>query len=231
MTKANREQRSAIKMKVLFAFIATLAFATAKPAEEEKAYHGEHVLPTQMTKFDEEVFNTKVGECTMRSFTYSSFECQRKFYLSFRTNKVTPCGDRYNLLKECYSLKLRKCYEKVLTAKQLEKVLKETWKSLGSFKKMHCGETDFNIFKYFKAIPTPKACPEGTMEKLSHCAHPWYKLYRKDQGSLRLCHRYQKYADCAKRLISQCSFDLKKMAWVFNKDLNPFCDKDQLKHL
>ena len=216
-------------MKVLCAFIATLAFAIAKPTED-KVHNSEHLLPTQMSRFDQEHLSSAVGDCTMREFTYSTVVCQREFYLSFRKDKTASCGPKFHSFKKCYRQKLRKCYEKVLSLEQLEKVLKQTSSALGEFKTMLCGETDFDVYKYFKALPKPEECPKGTMEKLSHCALTWYHLYRKDRGSLQLCSRYQKYANCAKRIVNQCTFDFSKMNWVFNEDLNPFCDKDQLEY-
>ena len=220
-----------MKMKGLLAFIALLAFASAKPTKDYY-YDSETVLPTQVIKLDNKVFNNPmVGECTVKDHAYSVVKCQKAFYLSFRKDKKTPCEQRFLSLKNCYQKTLRKCYEKILPRKTLDNLMVRSSSAFQRHKKMQCGGAGFDIAKYFKQPPRRGDCPKGTMVKLGSCAQTWYQLFRKNRGSLQLCYKYQKYVDCAKLLIDKCTFGSRKHAWAFNKDLNPFCDKEQLKSL
>ena len=216
-----------MKMKGLLAFIALLAFASAKPTKDNY-YDSETVLPTQMVKFENKVFNNMVGECTMKDYTYSIIKCERAFFLSFRKDKKTPCKHRFLSLRNCCLKELRKCYEKTLPKRELDNLLTQFSSAFQDYKKIQCGETGLDIAKYFKQLPKPEECPKGTMVKLGSCAQTWYQLFRKNRGSLKLCYRYQKYADCAKLVIDKCTLDFRKSAWISSKDLNPFCDEEQL---
>ena len=212
-------------MILVFAFMSMLVFISAKPTYE-KASEGREPTTEVVAR---RLAQTMVGNCTLKQFTYSTAVCQKDFFLSFRKDKSTTCGQRYQRYTKCHAKELTKCIEKLISQKELKSVLANFTNSLNEFKKMHCGVGELDMSKYLKDIPEMKDCPKGTIENVGKCAKGWYQMYKEDKGDSELCKEYRRYTLCAKSAIKRCKFDFTKISWMFKKDLNPFCDKDQIK--
>ena len=94
---------------------------------------------------------------------------------------------------------------------------------------MHCSEVELDISQYLKVVPEMKDCPKDTKEKLGKCDKIWYPLYKEDKENLELCNKHWRYANCVKWVFKRYKFDFTKTSWIFKKELNPFCDKGQIK--
>ena len=202
-----------------------LVFTTAKPTYE-KAGEGQEPKSKVVIRG---LTHKMVGDCTLKQFTYSTDICHKDFFLSFRKEESSTCGQRYQRYIKCNVKELTKCIEKRMSLEGLKRVLSQHKSSLGEFKKMFCGEGELDMSRYLKDVPEMKDCPKGTIEDMGKCAKGWYQMYKEDKGNLELCKEYRRYTLCAKWVIKRCKFDFTKISWMFEKDLNPFCDKDQIK--
>jgi len=210
-------------MKLLCAFMLVLAVTTAKPTSERHHGGSGPVSHSQSAHV-----SNMVGHCTLKDFTYSTVKCQRMFFLSFRKDKTTPCGVRFQLFTKCYINQFSQCYKNILSGKELDK-LTTTYKSaIEQSKKMMCSNKEIDISHFVKDIPVMEGCPKHTLQDLINCAKPWYHMFIEDRGNPKLCYKYQKNRECAKRVIMRCKVGFPGMKWIFNKTLNPFCDKKQL---
>ena len=218
-------------MKLLLALLASVAFAVAKPTYDD----GSQPMVMNTTKMPEikpDDFEITIGDCSLKEFTYSSISCQRDFYLSFRTDKKTSCGLRYNKLVECYIYKIKTCYRK--SPKELDKIMSNYVKALKSMRTFSCGEKRFPMVQSFKNMSKRGKCQKGTLNKLGLCAQGWYGMFRKDKGNSKLCSMYDKYLTCVKKIMRKCSSYLsfsKKNEWILSKKLNPFCNGKEIKAL
>ena len=211
-------------MKLLCVFMLVLAVATAKPTsgrsdgDSGPVSHSERAHTT----------TNMVGQCTLKDFTYSTVKCQRMFFLSFRKDKITPCGIRFQLFTKCYIYQFSKCYRNLVSKKELDKLTTTYKNAIEQSKKIMCSTKEIDITHFVKDIPVMEGCPKHTLEDLINCAKPWYHMFIEDRGNPKLCDKYQKNRDCAKEVIMRCKVGFPGMKWIFNKDLNPFCDKKQL---
>ena len=212
-------------MLLVFALMSMLAFTTAKPTYK-KAGEGQEPSSKLVVRG---LTHKMVGDCTLKQFTYSTTTCYKEFFLSFRKDKSTACGQRYQRFIKCYIKELRKCIEKQMPLEELGCVLNQYKSSLGEFKQTFCGKGELDMSEYLKNIPEMKDCPKDTTEEMGKCAKMWYQMYKEDKGNLKLCMEHWEYTNCAKSVIKRCKFDFTKISWMFKKDLNPFCDKDQIK--
>lgn len=71
------------------------------PIENE---HEPLIITTEFPKLDGDSFNQMVGGCKYKDLTYRLYKYERRFYLSFRTDKTTSCRyERFAFISSCYS--------------------------------------------------------------------------------------------------------------------------------
>jgi len=171
-----------------------------------------------------------VGHCTRKEFKYFTVKCKRMFFLSFRKDNgkfdEAICGKRYQLYKNCSFYKFRQCQKDILSVEMLDRITTLLRSAAGQ--SSMCSIKGSNIPIYGDYLPFIVDCPNHILEDLNDCSKPWYHMFLKDRGDPELCDEYQKHTECAKRVIIGCKVSFPGMEWIFKKDLNPFCDKEQL---
>ncbi|XP_065070158.1 uncharacterized protein LOC135695119 isoform X2 [Rhopilema esculentum] len=208
--------------------LALIIVVTGKPMDGmKKEDHVVFVTPIPEVKKD--IFPTMIGRCTYKKFTFDALKCSRKFYLSFRSNRVTPCSKRFNVLEQCYMEKIVSCLKNTVNDKVMASILSKYKVAMKVHKQLNCGDTKYDIRALWTSNPDSKLCPKGTIDAINQCNHLWFRMFKKNRGDPRLCKEYELSKSCTTKTLDKCSFDMSKSSWIFEeKALNPFCDAEQL---
>ena len=221
-------------MKLLLALLATVAFAVAKPTDDDGS-QPIVMMATKMPEIKPGNFDLTFGDCSLKKLTYSTISCERAFYFSFRTDKKTSCDLMYKKFIKCYMDKITTCYKK--SPKELDEIKGIYIKVLKSKKAFLCGEERFQNgeeVRAFKTMAHMGKCKKGTPKMLGLCAQGWFGMFKKDKGNSKLCLTYDKYLTCVKKVMRKCSSYWsfhKTYGWILSKKLNPFCNEKEIKAL